>query len=181
MTTDLSQYNANELPNADVLARQRYAIVVADWNSEITHKLAQGAIDTLIKHGVREENIDVMHVPGTVELTYGAALYLNGRKAGWGEYLNIHINAVIVIGCVIKGDTPHFDYVCQSVTQGVTLLNAQSGVGFGGGYYYHNSCPVIFSVLTTLDKQQALDRAGGRLGNKGVEGAVTAIKMANLV
>ena len=181
MTTDLSQYNANELPNADVLARQRYAIVVADWNSEITHKLAQGAIDTLIKHGVREENIDVMHVPGTVELTYGAALYLNGRKAGWGEYLNIPINAVIVIGCVIKGDTPHFDYVCQSVTQGVTLLNAQSGVGFGGGYYYHNACPVIFSVLTTLDKQQALDRAGGRLGNKGVEGAVTAIKMANLV
>jgi 6,7-dimethyl-8-ribityllumazine synthase len=82
MTTDLSQYNANELPNADVLARQRYAIVVADWNSEITHKLAQGAIDTLVKHGVKEENIDVTHVPGTVELTYGAALYVSGRKGG---------------------------------------------------------------------------------------------------
>ena len=172
MTTDLSRYDANELPSADVLSRQRYAIVVADWNSEITHALAQGAIDTLLKHGVQEENIDVMHVPGTVELTYGAALYVSGKKKRSAD-------AVIVIGCVIQGDTPHFDYVCQSVTQGVALLNAQGGGA--GGYYQPNSCPVIFSVLTTLDKQQALDRAGGRLGNKGVEGAVTAIKMANLV
>lgn len=176
MTTDLSQYNANELPNADVLARQRYAIVVADWNSEITHKLAQGAIDTLVKHGVKEENIDVMHVPGTVELTYGAALYVNGKKKfGMRKYAD----AVIVIGCVIQGDTPHFDYVCQSVTQGVTLLNAQGAAWTGQSLI--NRVPVIFSVLTTLDKQQALDRAGGRLGNKGVEGAVTAIKMANLL
>ena len=174
MTTDLSQYNAKELPSADVLSRQRYAIVVADWNSEITHALAQGAIDTLLKHGVREENIDVMHVPGTVELTYGAALYVSGQKRFW---VHERADAVIVIGCVIQGDTPHFDYVCQSVTQGVTMLNAQ-GVADGEGLPYF--CPVIFSVLTTLDKQQALDRAGGRLGNKGVEGAVTAIKMANL-
>ena len=176
MTTDLSQYDANELPSADVLSRQRYAIVVADWNSEITHKLAKGAIDTLIKHGVREDNIDVMHVPGTVELTYGAALYVSGKKK-FG--LLKQADAVIVIGCVIKGDTPHFDYVCQSVTQGVTILNAQSGAA--GGYYNPQACPVIFSVLTTLDMQQALDRAGGRLGNKGVEGAITAIKMANLL
>ena len=175
MTTDLSLYNANELPSADVLSRQRYAIVVADWNSEITHKLAQGAIDTLLKHGVKEENIDVMHVPGTVELTYGASLYVSGQK-NFG--LLKYADAVIAIGCVIQGDTPHFDYVCQSVTQGVTLLNAQ-GASLGGDVI--RRCPVIFSVLTTLDKQQALDRAGGRLGNKGVEGAVTAIKMANLV
>ena len=168
MTTDLSQYNANELPSADELSRQRYAIVVADWNSEITHALAQGAIDTLLKHGVKEENIDVMHVPGTVELTYGAALYVSGKKK---VRKFKQADAVIVIGC--------FDYVCQSVTQGVTLLNAQGGAA--GGYYNPRYCPVIFSVLTTLDKQQALDRAGGRLGNKGVEGAVTAIKMANLV
>ena len=80
MTTDLSQYNANELPSADVLSRQRYAIVVADWNSEITHALAQGAIDTLLKHGVKEEHIDVMHVPGTVELTYGAALTMSANR-----------------------------------------------------------------------------------------------------
>ena len=176
MTTDLSQYNANELPSADVLKRQRYAIVVADWNSEITHKLAQGAIDTLVKHGVKDENIDVTHVPGTVELTYGAALYVSGKKKFGPLKL---ADAVIVIGCVIKGDTPHFDYVCQSVTQGVTMLNAQSGAT--AGYYHPNACPVIFSVLTTLDEQQALDRAGGRLGNKGVEGAITAIKMANLL
>ena len=177
MTTDLSQYNANELPSADVLSRQRYAIVVADWNSEITHALAQGAIDTLLKHGVLEKNIDVMHVPGTVELTYGAALYVSGKKKfGALKYAD----AVIVIGCVIQGDTPHFDYVCQSVTQGVTILNAQGGAN-DGSYYTPRHCPVIFSVLTTLDKQQALDRAGGRLGNKGIEGAVTAIKMANLV
>lgn len=175
MTTDLSRYNANELPSADVLSRQRYAIVVADWNSEITHALAQGAIDTLLKHGVQEENIDVMHVPGTVELTYGATQYVSGRKT-IGTFSQA--DAVIVIGCVIKGDTPHFDYVCQSVTQGVTLLNANIAMPGSG---LNKAIPVIFSVLTTLDKQQALDRAGGRLGNKGVEGAVTAIKMANLV
>ena len=159
MTTDLSKYDANTLPNADVLKRQRYAIIVADWNSEITFALAQGAIDTFRKHGVEEENILVQHVPGTVELTYAAARMIE-------EYADM--DAIVVVGCVIEGDTPHFDYVCQSVTQGVTILNAQGNV------------PVIFSVLTTLNKQQALDRAGGRLGNKGVEGAYTAIRMANL-
>ena len=158
MTTDLSKYDANQIPSADVLGRQRYAIIVADWNSEITYPMAQGAIDTLIKHGVAEENIDVLHVPGTVELTYGAARIIREER----------IDAVIVIGCVIQGETPHFDYVCQSVTQGVAALNAQGKV------------PVIFSVLTVLNQQQALDRCGGRLGNKGIEGAYTAIRMANL-
>ena len=158
MTTDLSKYDSTQLPSADVLGRQRYAIVVADWNSEITYALAQGAIDTLRKHGVQEDNIDVLHVPGTVELTYGAARIMKEER----------IDAVIVIGCVIQGETPHFDYVCQSVTQGVAALNAQGKV------------PVIFSVLTVLNQQQALDRCGGKLGNKGVEGAVTAIRMANL-
>ena len=156
MTTDLSKYDASQLPSADVLGRQRYAIVVADWNSEITYAMAQGAIDTFIKHGVEEDNIDVIHVPGAVELTYGAARVMKEER----------VNAVIVIGCVIQGDTPHFDYVCQSVTQ--AALNVQGKV------------PVIFSVLTTLNKQQALDRCGGKLGNKGIEGAYTAIRMANL-
>ena len=158
MTTDLSKYDANQLPNADVLGRQRYAIIVADWNSEITYPMAQGAIETLVKHGVPEENIDIMHVPGTVELTYGAARIMREER----------MDAVIVIGCVIQGETPHFDYVCQSVTQGVAVLNAQGKV------------PVIFSVLTVLNQQQALDRCGGKLGNKGIEGAYTAIRMANL-
>ncbi|MGM9809990.1 MAG: 6,7-dimethyl-8-ribityllumazine synthase, partial [Paludibacteraceae bacterium] len=124
MTTDLSKYDANTLPNADVLKRQRYAIIVADWNSEITFTLAQGAIDTFRKHGVEEDNILVQHVPGTVELTYAAARMID-------EYADM--DAIVVIGCVIQGDTPHFDYVCQSVTQGVTILNAQGNV------------PVIFS------------------------------------
>ncbi len=159
MTTDLSKYDATTLPGADVLKRQRYAIIVADWNSDITYPMAQGALETLEKHGVDEDNIVILHVPGTVELTYAAARTIN-------EYADM--DAIIVIGCVIQGDTPHFDYVCQSVTQGVAILNAQGHV------------PVIFSVLTTLDKQQALDRAGGKLGNKGIEGAVTAIHMANL-
>ena len=158
MTSDLSKYDANKLPSADVLGRQRYAIIVADWNSEITFSMAQGAMETLVKHGVQEENIDVMHVPGTVELTYGAARIMKEE----------HVDAVIVIGCVIQGETPHFDYVCQSVTQGVAALNAQGKV------------PVIFSVLTVLNQQQALDRCGGKLGNKGIEGAYTAIRMANL-
>ena len=158
MTSDLSKYDANQLPGADVLGRQRYAIIVADWNSDVTFSMAKGAVDTLVRHGVREDNIDVLHVPGTVELTYGAARLMKEER----------VNAVIVIGCVIQGETPHFDYVCQSVTQGVTMLNAQGKV------------PVIFSVLTVLDKQQALDRCGGKLGNKGIEGAYTAIRMANL-
>ena len=158
MTTDLSKYDANQLPGADVLERQRYASIVADWNSEITYAMAQGARDTLTKHGVLDENIDICHVPGTVELTYGAARIMREER----------IDAVIVIGCVIQGETPHFDYVCQSVTQGVAILNAQGKV------------PVVFSVLTVLNQQQALDRCGGRLGNKGVEGAITAIRMANL-
>lgn len=158
MTTDLSKYDASQLPSADVLGRQRYAIVVADWNSEITYAMAQGAIDTFLKHGVEEDNIDIIHVPGAVELTFGAARITKEER----------VDAVIVIGCVIQGDTPHFDYVCQSVTQGVATLNTQGKV------------PVIFSVLTTLNKQQALDRCGGKLGNKGVEGAYTAIRMANL-
>lgn len=159
MTTDLSKYDVNQLPSADVLGRQRYAIVVADWNSEITYAMAQGAIDTLVKHGVQEDNIDLCHVPGTVELTYAAARMIHEEP---------RLSAVIIIGCVIQGETPHFDYVCQSVTQGMTSLNVQAKV------------PVIFSVLTTLNKQQALDRCGGKLGNKGIEGAYTAIRMANL-
>ena len=134
MTTDLSKYDANQLPSADVLGRQRYAIVVADWNSEITYAMAQGAIDTFVKHGIPQDNIDVLHVPGTVELTYGAARITKEER----------VDAVIVIGCVIQGETPHFDYVCQSVTQGVAMLNTQGKV------------PVIFSVLTVLNQQQAL-------------------------
>ena len=162
---NLSAYNADELPNADVLKRQRFAIAVADWNSEITYALLEGAYDTLVKHGVLEENIKVVHVPGTFELTYAA-----------NKLQQEHVyDAIIAIGCVIQGDTPHFDYICQGVSYGLSKLNAEDFINFT-----KRRGPVIFSVLTTLTKQQALDRAGGALGNKGVEGAITAIKMANL-
>ena len=162
---NLSAYNADELPNADVLKRQRFAIAVADWNSEITYALLEGAYDTLVKHGVQENNIKVVHVPGTFELTY-AANKLQQEQS---------YDAIIAIGCVIQGDTPHFDYICQGVSYGLSKLNADNFMDF-------TKCkgPVIFSVLTTLTKQQAIDRAGGALGNKGVEGAITAIKMANI-
>jgi len=165
MTTDLSKYDSSLLPNADAVVRQRYAIIVADWNEEFTHPMAQGAKQTLLEHGVSEENILVQHVPGTVELTYAA-----GRLIPQPNVNNRHtrFDAIIVIGCVIKGETPHFDYVCQSVTNGVSMLNTK-GV-----------TPVIFSVLTVLNEKQAKERAGGKLGNKGVEGAITALRMANL-
>lgn len=162
MTVDLSQYDASQLPNAAVLQRQRYAIIVADWNADITYPMAEGAMQILLEHGVEMQNIIVQHVPGTVELTYAAGRLVPATTA------DRQVDAIIVIGCVIQGDTPHFDYVCQSVTQGVAMLNSR-GV-----------TPVIFSVLTTLNRQQALDRAGGKLGNKGIEGAVTAMRMANI-
>lgn len=153
---NLSQYDGKTLPTAEFLKEKSVGIVVADWNDNITHALLDGAIETLEKHGVG--NIEVYHVPGTFELTYGASLL---QKSG-------RFSAIIVIGCVIQGDTPHFDYICQGVSAGITELNAQ-GI-----------CPVIFSVLTTLNMQQAVDRSIGKLGNKGVEGAVTALTMIGL-
>lgn len=160
---NLSEYDPESLPAVEILSSQRYGLVVADWNSEITYALLEGAYDTLAGQGVQPDNITVVHVPGTFELTY-AAKQLQEK----GCYA-----AIIVMGCVIQGDTPHFDYVCQGVTQGITMLNARKGDD-------KTACPVIFSVLTTLNKEQALERAGGKLGNKGIEGAITAIKMANL-
>lgn len=134
------------------------AIVVAEWNEHITGALLRGAVDVLRQAGVGEENIHVHHVPGSVELVYGSRVVIDTLKP----------DAVIAIGCVIRGDTPHFDYVCESATQGVTALNVEG------------KAAVIFGVLTVDTEQQAIDRAGGCLGNKGAEAAVAAIKMANL-
>ncbi|MDE6117304.1 MAG: 6,7-dimethyl-8-ribityllumazine synthase [Duncaniella sp.] len=133
----------------------RIAIVVAEWNGHITFALADGAVKCLKENGFKEKDITIMNVPGAVELTFGASSIIETGN----------FDAVIVIGCVIKGDTPHFDYVCQSVTQGITALNADCDI------------PVIFGVLTVNDEQQALDRTGGKAGHKGVEAAETAIKM----
>jgi 6,7-dimethyl-8-ribityllumazine synthase len=135
----------------------QFGIVAAEWNNSITDKLLEGACSTLEKHGVKPDHIHVRHVPGSFELTYGVRKLAEGCKS---------LDAVIVLGCVIRGDTPHFDYVCASVTQGITQLNLQGGI------------PFVFGLLTTDTLQQAEDRAGGRYGNKGDEAAVTAIKMA---
>ena len=153
---NLSNYNPDLLPAKSIVAKQRYGVVVADWNSQVTYKLLEGAVSALEDNGAID--ITVTHVPGTFELTFAAKRLMQTDK----------YSAIIVLGCVIQGDTPHFDYVCGGVTQGITALNLEG------------KCPVIFGVLTTLSLEQALDRAGGKLGNKGVEGAITAIRMANI-
>ena len=112
---NLSEYNAELMPDKEVVAYQNYAIVVADWNPQITHTMLHGCVETLKLVGVKPDRIKVVHVPGTFELTYAA------RKLCMLQ----SFDAVIVIGCVIQGDTPHFDYVCSSVTQGITKLNLE--------------------------------------------------------
>jgi hypothetical protein len=149
----LSSYDASKVPDASNMC---FGIVVSEWNAEITGALLNGCVATLEKHGTLPENIHVKTVPGSFELTYGAhQMVLNGGY-----------DAVIILGCVIRGETPHFDYICQGVTHGISRINAKSEI------------PVVFGLLTTNDLQQAKDRSGGKLGNKGDECAVVAIKMA---
>jgi 6,7-dimethyl-8-ribityllumazine synthase len=152
---NLSNYDTTTIPDA---VDMRFAIVVAEWNQDITFALSDGALNTLLKHGAIEENITVDYVPGTFELTAGAKAFAQTGK----------FDAIIVLGCVIQGDTRHFDFICNGVTQGITQLNTQYDI------------PFIFGVLTTANLQQALDRAGGKHGNKGDEAAITAIKMVSL-
>lgn len=154
-TTNLSAYDPDKVPDASGM---KFGIVVSDWNHEITHVLLEGAVNTLKKHGVSDKGISVKHVPGSFELTAGAQFM--------AEYEDQ--DAVICLGCVIQGETPHFTYICQGVTQGITQLNLDYNI------------PFIFGVLTTETYEQAADRAGGMLGNKGDEAAITAIKMASL-
>jgi len=152
---NLSDYNIESVPNA---SKMKFGIVVSEWNLEITEALYKGAFETLIKHGAKKENILKKYVPGSFELTLGAQLVAE----------NIDIDAVIVLGCVIQGETRHFDFVCNSVTQGITNLNIK----------YKK--PFIFGLLTPNNQQQAIDRAGGKHGNKGDEAAITSIKMVQL-
>lgn len=152
-TTNLSHYDPESVPDAH---KMRFGIVVADWNRDITWSLLEGAVNTLKKHGTTQKNIIIKHVPGSFELTIGAQLI--------AEYDDV--DAIICLGCVIQGETPHFTYICQGVTQGITQLNIEYNI------------PFIFGVLTVNDKQQAVERSGGKHGNKGDEAAVTAIKMA---
>lgn len=152
---NLSNYDATKVTSAKDM---KFGIVVAEWNEEITKALAEGAINTLIKHGAKEKNIEVRHVPGTFELTLGGQFFAEYRE----------VDAVICLGCVIQGETRHFDFICQGVTHGITELNLEHNI------------PYIYGVLTTDNQQQALDRAGGKHGNKGDEAAITAIKMVAL-
>lgn len=148
----LSDYDASTVPSANGM---RFGVVVADWNDRFTYSMADAAIATLKEHGATDENIIVKHVPGSFELVFGTTWMVNEAK----------VDAVIAIGCVIRGDTPHFDYICQGTTQGLAELNLRGTV------------PVIYGLLTCNNMEQAEARTGGILGNKGTECAVTAIKM----
>lgn len=153
---NLSDHDPATIPDGSSL---KVGIVVSEWNEEITAALLEGSMSTLIKHGVKKENIRVKTVPGSFELPFGARVL--------AEQFSPH--AVICLGCVIQGETRHFDYICQGVTHGITELNLDYEI------------PFIFGVLTTGNLQQAKDRAGGKHGNKGDEAAVTALKMAVLI
>ncbi len=152
---NLSDFSHFEIPSAQPF---RFGIVVAQWNSEITEALYKGAYELLLKHGSLKENILSIQVPGSFELTLGADLLLGFKQ----------VNTVICLGCVIQGETRHFDFICNAVANGISNVSIK-----------HNK-PAIFGVLTTGNLQQAIDRAGGKHGNKGEEAAITAIQMAQL-
>ena len=154
-TTNLSEYDPRQIPDGSSF---RIAIVVAEWNAHITNGLLQGAFDTLVKHGVSESAIHVHYVPGSYELPLGAKWLAQQPE----------IDGVICLGSVIQGQTRHFDFVCQAASDGILQVSLES------------SKPVIFVVLTDNNEQQAIDRSGGKLGNKGVECAVSCLKMLAL-
>lgn len=152
---NLSEFEGSKIPNA---AGYKFAIVWSEWNHEITHALKEGAYNFLLKHGVKKEHIIIRTVPGSYELTLGSQYCIDNTDA----------DAVIALGCVIQGETRHFDFICNAVANGITQLNI------------NYATPVIFGVLTPDNQQQAIDRAGGKHGNKGEEAAATAIKMVVL-
>ena len=158
-TTDLSAFDRSKVPSGTGF---RIAIAVSNWNDEITENLYRGAFDTLTEFGVKYENITRYDVPGSFELIYAASALQNT-----GRY-----DAIIVLGCVIRGETPHFEYICSSVAQNIGLLNVQAGE--------KNTAPVVFGVLTDNHIEQSRQRSGGLLGNKGVECAVDALRLAAL-
>ncbi len=152
---NLSQYDPRQIPDASGM---RFGIVVSEWNQEITFSMRNAALEALTRHGALPGNILVKHVPGSFELTLGAQLMAETKD----------FDAIICLGCVIQGETRHFEFICQAVTQGITQLNLTYRI------------PVIFGVLTTNTLEQAKERAGGKFGNKGDEAAITAIKMVSM-
>jgi len=155
-----SHKNLSDFSHITIKSAQnlKFAIVVSQWNAEITGALLNGAIDGLINNGTTEQDIKVIEVPGSYELIAGADIALRNKD----------FDAVICLGCVIQGETRHFDFICNAVANGISNVAIK-----------HNK-PVIFGVLTTDNLQQALDRAGGKHGNKGEEAAITAIQMAHI-
>lgn len=169
MSTILNTNGAKlEVPEADPRVAGRFYVITADWNPQVTHALRDGAISVLRESGIPENRIISLAVPGTVELVNAAALCISKGKGEPGASAPYATEGVIIIGCVIRGDTPHFDYVCEIAAAGAAKLNALG------------KAPVGFGVLTVDNLQQALDRAGGCLGNKGAEAADATIRMANL-
>lgn len=154
-TINLSEYKPLHINNAEEFS---IGIVFSDWNDVITHSLRDAALEILEKEGVKKENIKLFKVPGAFELSYAAMQLCKTQK----------FDAIIAIGCVIRGETPHFDYVCSAVAQGIKDCNILTDT------------PTIFCVLTDDNKEQSIARSGGNLGNKGVEAAVTALQMINL-
>ncbi len=152
---NLSQYDEQNIPSAQ---KMKFGIIVSEWNREITHALYEGCYDTLIKHGAIADGIYTFQVPGSFELPMGARLCTTHQK----------VDAVICLGCVIQGETKHNDYINDAVAKGLINLSLATNI------------PCIFGVLTPNTMEQAQDRAGGKYGNKGVEAAVTAIRMAAL-
>lgn len=152
---DLSAYDKRGLPDTSGM---RIGLVVSEWNEEITGALCRGALETLIDCGISEDRIIRWNVPGSFELAFGCKRLIERERP----------DAVIAIGSVIRGETPHFDFVCSAAAQGIKDLNLQHDV------------PVIFCVLTDDTLAQARDRSGGRHGNKGIEAAIAALKMAAL-
>ena len=153
---NLSEYDKNTIPNAKDF---RFGIVVSEWNEEITQGLFQGAFDAWIENGVQKENIVRWNVPGSFELIYGCKKMQESFEM---------LDAIVAVGNVIQGETKHFDFVCDGVTQGIKDLNVQTDI------------PVIFCVLTDNNIEQSRARSGGEHGNKGTEAAIAAIKMAQL-
>jgi len=142
----------SNVPSGDNLS---IGLVVSEWNEDITESLYKGAYDTLVECGVLSNNIKRINVPGSFELVYGSK-----------KMIQSNVDVVIAIGCVIKGETEHFNYICQSVSNGIIDLNINFNI------------PVVFCVLTDNNKQQSEDRSGGKHGNKGVEAAITALKLS---
>jgi len=154
-TTNLSYYDKATIPNAKNF---RFGIVVSEWNPDITENLFQGAKTALLNNGTLENNIVKWDVPGSFELIYGCKKMQESQN----------VDAIIAIGNVIQGETKHFDFVCDGVAQGIKDLNIL------------NDTPIIFCVLTDNTKEQSIARSGGKHGNKGIESAIAAIKMAAL-